>query len=148
LALQSPISADLAGQEVFVLERNSSVGQETSSRSSEVIHAMIKADVVLGEVSGEIVATHLTLKTASSVAANIFHKHLSLEEGVSSKEIETSRKAAAACVIGLLRVPSAYSCSRSSVRSLPSRVCWPRIGPYARGSPMSDCFFSRGRIVN
>ncbi len=30
-----------AGQEVFVLERNSSIGQETSSRSSEVIHAGI-----------------------------------------------------------------------------------------------------------
>jgi L-2-hydroxyglutarate oxidase LhgO len=30
-----------AGQEVFVLERNSSIGRETSSRSSEVIHAGI-----------------------------------------------------------------------------------------------------------
>jgi cytoskeletal protein CcmA (bactofilin family) len=36
---------------------------------------------VLGEVSGEIFANNLTLKSASSVAADIFHKHLSLEDG-------------------------------------------------------------------
>ncbi len=39
------------------------------------------AVTVLGEVTGEIFANHLTLKKASSVAANIFHKHLSLEDG-------------------------------------------------------------------
>lgn len=48
-----------------------------------VVEGLIKADevTVLGEVSGDIFATHLTLKTASSVAANIVHKHLSLEAG-------------------------------------------------------------------
>jgi cytoskeletal protein CcmA (bactofilin family) len=48
-----------------------------------VVDGSIKADAVtiLGEVSGEIFANHLTLKRASSVEANIFHKHLSLEDG-------------------------------------------------------------------
>lgn len=48
-----------------------------------VVDGTIKADevTILGEVSGEIFATHLTLKTSSAVAANIFHKHLSLEDG-------------------------------------------------------------------
>jgi len=48
-----------------------------------IVDGTIKADTVtiLGEVSGEIFATHLTLKPTSSVAANIFHKHLLLENG-------------------------------------------------------------------
>jgi cytoskeletal protein CcmA (bactofilin family) len=48
-----------------------------------VVDGAVVADsvTVLGEVSGEIFANHLTLKKASSVAANIFHKHLSLEDG-------------------------------------------------------------------
>jgi cytoskeletal protein CcmA (bactofilin family) len=48
-----------------------------------VVEGTIKADAVtvLGEVSGEIFANHLTLKSASSVAADIFHKHLLLEDG-------------------------------------------------------------------
>jgi cytoskeletal protein CcmA (bactofilin family) len=48
-----------------------------------VVDGMIKADTVtvLGEVSGVIFATHLTLKTSSAVAADICHKHLSLEDG-------------------------------------------------------------------
>jgi len=47
------------------------------------VDGTIKADqvTILGEVSGEIFATHLTLKPSSAVAANIFHKHLSLEGG-------------------------------------------------------------------
>jgi cytoskeletal protein CcmA (bactofilin family) len=48
-----------------------------------VVDGTIKADAVtiLGEVSGEIFANHLTLKTAASVSADIFHKHLALEDG-------------------------------------------------------------------
>jgi cytoskeletal protein CcmA (bactofilin family) len=48
-----------------------------------IVDGSIVADsvTVLGEVSGEIFANHLTLKSASSVAADIFHKHLSLEDG-------------------------------------------------------------------
>jgi cytoskeletal protein CcmA (bactofilin family) len=48
-----------------------------------VIDGMIKADTVtiMGEVSGEIFADNLTLKTACSVAADIYHKRLSLEDG-------------------------------------------------------------------
>jgi cytoskeletal protein CcmA (bactofilin family) len=48
-----------------------------------IVDGSIIADAVtvLGEVSGEIFANHLTLKSASSVAADIFHKHLSLEDG-------------------------------------------------------------------
>jgi cytoskeletal protein CcmA (bactofilin family) len=48
-----------------------------------VVDGTIKADVVIvmGEVSGEIFADHLTLKTACSVEADIFHKHLLLEDG-------------------------------------------------------------------
>jgi cytoskeletal protein CcmA (bactofilin family) len=48
-----------------------------------VIDGTIKADTVtiMGEVSGEIFAENLTLKTACSVAADIFHKRLSLEDG-------------------------------------------------------------------
>lgn len=48
-----------------------------------IVDGSIIADAVtvLGEVSGEIFANHLTLKRASSVAADIFHKHLSLEDG-------------------------------------------------------------------
>lgn len=48
-----------------------------------IVDGAVVADAVtvLGEVSGEIFANHLTLKKASSVAANIFHKHMSLEDG-------------------------------------------------------------------
>jgi cytoskeletal protein CcmA (bactofilin family) len=48
-----------------------------------IVDGTIKADrvTILGEVTGEIFATHVTLKTSSAVAANIFHKHLSLEGG-------------------------------------------------------------------
>jgi cytoskeletal protein CcmA (bactofilin family) len=48
-----------------------------------IVDGTIKADavVVMGEVSGEIFADHLTLKTACSVEADIFHKHLLLEDG-------------------------------------------------------------------
>jgi cytoskeletal protein CcmA (bactofilin family) len=47
------------------------------------VEGLIKADdvTVLGEVSGEIFATRVALKDRSSVRANIFHKHLSLEGG-------------------------------------------------------------------
>jgi len=50
---------------------------------SGVVDGCVAADsvTVLGEVSGEIFANHLTLKKASSVAADIFHKHLALEDG-------------------------------------------------------------------
>jgi cytoskeletal protein CcmA (bactofilin family) len=37
--------------------------------------------VVMGEVSGAIYANHVTLKTACSVTADIFHGKLSLENG-------------------------------------------------------------------
>ncbi|MBN9354735.1 MAG: polymer-forming cytoskeletal protein [Hyphomicrobium denitrificans] len=48
-----------------------------------IVDGTIKADrvTILGEVSGEIFATHITLKPTSAVAANIFHKHLSVEDG-------------------------------------------------------------------
>lgn len=48
-----------------------------------IVDGTIKADrvTILGEVSGEIFATHITLKPSSAVAANIFHKHLSVEDG-------------------------------------------------------------------
>lgn len=48
-----------------------------------IVDGMVVADAVtvMGEVSGEIFANHLTLKKAASVAANIFHKHLLLEDG-------------------------------------------------------------------
>ena len=48
-----------------------------------IVDGCIRADAVtvLGEVSGEIFANHLTLKSACSVAADIFHKYLSLEDG-------------------------------------------------------------------
>jgi cytoskeletal protein CcmA (bactofilin family) len=48
-----------------------------------IVDGSVIADsvTVLGEVSGEIFANNLTLKRASSVAADIFHKHLSLEDG-------------------------------------------------------------------
>lgn len=36
---------------------------------------------ILGEVTGDIYAVTLTLKTACSVQGNIFHRHLSLENG-------------------------------------------------------------------
>lgn len=36
---------------------------------------------VLGEVTGEIFAISLTLKAACSVNADIFHRHLALEDG-------------------------------------------------------------------
>lgn len=36
---------------------------------------------VMGEVTGEIFAISLTLKTACSVTGDIFHKHLALEDG-------------------------------------------------------------------
>jgi cytoskeletal protein CcmA (bactofilin family) len=50
-----------------------------------VVEGMIKADdvTVLGEVSGEIFANRVALKNRASVAADIFHKHLSLEVGCS-----------------------------------------------------------------
>lgn len=37
--------------------------------------------VVMGEVTGEIFADTLTLKTACTVNGDIFHKHLALEDG-------------------------------------------------------------------
>lgn len=48
-----------------------------------IVDGTIRADTVtvLGEVTGEIFATHITLKPSSAVAANIFHKHLSVENG-------------------------------------------------------------------
>ncbi|HVJ78574.1 MAG TPA: polymer-forming cytoskeletal protein [Hyphomicrobium sp.] len=48
-----------------------------------IVDGTIKADTVtiLGEVTGEIFATRLTLKQSSAVAGNIFHTHLSLENG-------------------------------------------------------------------
>lgn len=36
---------------------------------------------VMGEVTGDIYAVTLVLKTACSVNGNIFHRHLSLEDG-------------------------------------------------------------------
>lgn len=36
---------------------------------------------VMGEVTGEIFAITLTLKTACSVTGDIFHRHLALEDG-------------------------------------------------------------------
>lgn len=36
---------------------------------------------IMGEASGSICADHVTLKTACSVTADIFHKRLSLENG-------------------------------------------------------------------
>jgi cytoskeletal protein CcmA (bactofilin family) len=47
------------------------------------VDGTIKAEAVtiMGAVSGEIFAEYLTLKTACSVAADIFHKRLSLEDG-------------------------------------------------------------------
>jgi cytoskeletal protein CcmA (bactofilin family) len=36
---------------------------------------------IMGEASGAIYADHVTLKTACSVTADIFHKNLSLENG-------------------------------------------------------------------
>lgn len=36
---------------------------------------------IMGEASGAIYAEHVTLKTACSVTADIFHKNLSLENG-------------------------------------------------------------------
>ena len=48
-----------------------------------VVDGTIKAEdvTIMGAVTGEIFADHLTLKTACSVSADIFHKRLSLEEG-------------------------------------------------------------------
>jgi cytoskeletal protein CcmA (bactofilin family) len=48
-----------------------------------VINGSVRSQTVtvLGEVNGEIVANSLTLKTASSVTGDIFHKHLVLEDG-------------------------------------------------------------------
>src|SRR5689334_16645984 len=47
------------------------------------VDGTIKAEdvTILGSVSGEIFADQLTLKTACSVSADIYHKKLSLEEG-------------------------------------------------------------------
>lgn len=47
------------------------------------VEGTIVADVVIvrGEASGEIFANTLTLKTACSVAADIFHRQLMLEDG-------------------------------------------------------------------
>ena len=48
-----------------------------------IVHGSIRADdaTILGEVNGEIYATILTLKTASSVTGDIYHKQLTLEDG-------------------------------------------------------------------
>lgn len=48
-----------------------------------VIEGTIKSEVVtvMGEVTGEIFANHLTLKAACSVNADIVHKQLLLENG-------------------------------------------------------------------
>lgn len=48
-----------------------------------IVHGSIRADdaTILGEVNGEIYATTLTLKTASSVTGDIYHKQLTLEDG-------------------------------------------------------------------
>lgn len=48
-----------------------------------LINGSVRCDsaTVLGEINGEIVANTLTLKTASSVTGDIFHKHLVLEDG-------------------------------------------------------------------
>lgn len=48
-----------------------------------VVNGSVRCDsvTVLGEVNGEIFANTLTLKMASSVSGDIFHKHLVLEDG-------------------------------------------------------------------
>lgn len=70
LIIEGTVLGDVRCTSVVIAERGS-------------VDGAIVADAVtvLGEVSGEIFANHLTLKKASSVAANIFHKHLSLEDG-------------------------------------------------------------------
>jgi cytoskeletal protein CcmA (bactofilin family) len=70
LIIEGTVLGDVRCTSVIVSERG-------------IVDGSIIADAVtvLGEVSGEIFANHLTLKSASSVAANIFHKHLSLEDG-------------------------------------------------------------------
>ncbi len=48
-----------------------------------VINGTVRSEsvTVLGEVNGEIFANTLTLKTASTVYGDIFHKNLVLEDG-------------------------------------------------------------------
>jgi cytoskeletal protein CcmA (bactofilin family) len=48
-----------------------------------IVDGSIRADdvTVFGEVTGEIFANTLTLKTACQVAGDIFHKRLALEDG-------------------------------------------------------------------
>lgn len=47
------------------------------------VNGSVRAEtvLVLGEVNGEIYANALTLKAASSVVGDIFHKQLALEDG-------------------------------------------------------------------
>jgi cytoskeletal protein CcmA (bactofilin family) len=70
LIIEGTVLGDVRGASVVISERGFVDGSVVAD-----------AVTVLGEVSGEIFANHLTLKKASSVAANIFHKHLSLEDG-------------------------------------------------------------------
>jgi cytoskeletal protein CcmA (bactofilin family) len=48
-----------------------------------IVAGTIRAEAVtiMGEVTGEVYANYLTLKTACFVAGDIFHKHLALEDG-------------------------------------------------------------------
>ncbi|HMN36233.1 MAG TPA: polymer-forming cytoskeletal protein [Hyphomicrobium sp.] len=48
-----------------------------------IVNGSVRAErvIVLGEVNGEIYANMLTMKAASSVIGDIFHKQLILEDG-------------------------------------------------------------------
>src|SRR4051794_34182044 len=52
-------------------------------RERGIIEGSIRADqaTIMGEVSGDVFANNLTLKTACSVVGNIYHQHLFLENG-------------------------------------------------------------------
>jgi cytoskeletal protein CcmA (bactofilin family) len=70
VVLEGTILGDVWCSSILITERGAVDG---------TIHA--SAATIMGEASGSIYANHVTLKTACSVTADIFHKKLSLENG-------------------------------------------------------------------
>ncbi len=68
--VEGSVLGDIRCTTLIIMERGSVDGTIVADRV-----------MVLGEASGEIFANWLSLKTACSVAADIFHRQLELEDG-------------------------------------------------------------------
>ncbi|MCB1485742.1 MAG: polymer-forming cytoskeletal protein [Hyphomicrobium sp.] len=70
ITIACTVDGDVSCSELVITERG-------------VVNGSVRAEnvVVLGEVNGEIYANTLTMKAASSVVGDIFHKKLALEDG-------------------------------------------------------------------